>query len=403
VLLVGNYGPDRQESMLRFARLLETELPRWDIQVERLQPTPVFGRIKRGYYGVGKWLGYLDKFVLFPSQLNRALRRRHVPSLVHICDHANAVYVRRLGNRPHLVTCHDLLAVRSARGEFPHQRVKASGRAYQRWITSGLSRAQRVACVSEATRQDLLRLTGLPSARVAVVPNGLNHPYEPLAPDALWRRWRMATKSWKSSGLQWPQDRFILHVGGNQWYKNRLGVLQVYARLRRRLESPPFLLMVGKPLTPALRESIDSHGLADSVVVVSDVTNQDLHTFYAAAELLFFPSIIEGFGWPILEALATGCRVVTTGLAPMTEVGGEAAAYTVATEAPDWEEQSVEVLASVLAEDAALRRLRVGQGWRQASRFTTDSMVEGYAEVYRQCWSETQRSTGWRLQPELAP
>ena len=78
-----------------------------------VRPCPVVGQagLPRG---ATKWAGYFDKFVLFPREFRKAM---NWTDIVHICDHSNSVYMKHVGNRPHVVTCHDLLAVRSALGE----------------------------------------------------------------------------------------------------------------------------------------------------------------------------------------------------------------------------------------------------------------------------------------------
>src|SRR5207249_6761486 len=101
--------------------------------------------------------------------------------VVHICDHSNALYVRHIEKRPHLVTCNDMLAIRSAHGEFPQNRTGWSGRILQRWILAGLRRARRLTCISEATRHDVLRLTGHRPEVVSVTYMGQNFPYMPVA------------------------------------------------------------------------------------------------------------------------------------------------------------------------------------------------------------------------------
>src|SRR5262249_10073651 len=129
VLLVSNYRNDRQESMLRFATALADGLRSLNIEVDLIRPEPWFGRLRSGARGVAKWLGYLDKFLLFPPRLRRLAATADV---VHICDHSNAMYVRHVTHRPLLVTCNDLLAVRSALGEFPRHRTGWTGRMLQR-------------------------------------------------------------------------------------------------------------------------------------------------------------------------------------------------------------------------------------------------------------------------------
>ena len=327
VLLVGNYPTDAQESMGRFADVLAEQLPLRGVAVERICPAPKIGRLRPSADGIGKWLGYVDKFVFFPALLRKRVQHLRPWSIVHICDHSNAVYLPLLEGVPHLVTCHDLLAIRSALGEFPGHSVGTTGRLYQRLILKGLNSTRNAACVSTATARDLSRLTESASRHVAVVHNGLNYPYSRL-PEATVaaRLTRLAQRSAKGSFTDLPEG-FILHVGGNQWYKNREGVIQIYSRLREKMSSPPLLVMVGKPFTPAMRQMISAHNLGNRVVELNGVSNEDLQALYCAARLLLFPSSHEGFGWPIVEAQACGCPVVIARREPMTEIGGGAAVF----------------------------------------------------------------------------
>src|SRR6185436_16050422 len=102
------------------------------------------------------------------------------PPIIHICDQANAIYLPLLEQIPHLVTCCDLLAIRSARGEFPQHRTRWSGRQLQRSILRGLNRARRATCISQATLKDLLRLSKLQPEQTDVTSMGLNYPYRPM-------------------------------------------------------------------------------------------------------------------------------------------------------------------------------------------------------------------------------
>lgn len=360
VLLLGNYGPGQQKSMLRFGELMSGLLTGAGHDVRIVQPPSVLGKLRPAEAGVGKWLGYVDRFVLFLPQLKREAAWADV---VHICDQANAVYVPILGTKPHLVTCHDLLGIRSALGEIAANPTSWSGRVYQRWILSGLRKAQRIVCVSEHTRRELLAVAHLPAWRTAVVPNALNYPYSPMRPPEC--RARLLALGF---GESLP---FFLHVGGNQWYKNRLGVVRIFANLATRGGfERSHLLMVGKPWTREMRHLVSASGLSGRVHELVDVANEDLRALYSAAEALIFPSLQEGFGWPIVEAQACGCAVFTTNRAPMTEVGGDAAVYF----DPDDPAEAARAIAGGLG-DAGTRRLR---GLENAERFSSEAMAAGY-------------------------
>jgi glycosyltransferase involved in cell wall biosynthesis len=188
------------------------------------------------------------------------------------------------------------------------------------------------------------------------------------------------------------QAGFILHVGGNQWYKNRLGLIQIYARLCEKMPQPPILAMVGKPFAPSLRRSIATRHLEDRVIELTSVSNEDLRTLYCSAQLLLFPSLEEGFGWPIIEAQACGCRVVIADREPMTEIGGDAAVCFKLETASSLEDaplstdsayHGASVVINTLLETCEERFNRVQSGLRNASRFSTGRMVENYVELYR--------------------
>ena len=383
VVLIGNYAADRQESMLRFGELMRQELSARGVSVHWLQPAPRLGGQRTGSAFVNKWLAYVDKLVIFPRrQVFRALRRADSKTVVHICDHSNGVYLPSLPGVKSVVTCHDLLAVRSARGEFPENPTSRTGLLLQNMILDGLGQARRVVCVSEQTRQDVLRLTSLQSDQVKLVANGLNHAYSPMNPSVALSR---VEGLLRQRGIEDPQLVFgsggcLLHVGGNSWYKNRPSVVRMYERLVELMPNAPPLVMVGRSLPPFWRSWIDTRGLARRIHVIDQVANEDLRALYSIARALVFPSLAEGFGWPIIEAQACGCPVITTPWSPMREVGGDAAFYC----NPHNFSEGAMLIRNLLAhwdrESTTLRQ----QSVTNAARFTTPKMIEGYMDVYQE-------------------
>jgi hypothetical protein len=142
VLLLGNYPFDGSTSMQIWASALHRELLERGINAELIVPEPVFGRMKPSATGLGKWLGYIDRFLLFPVRLKAAAAKADV---IHICDHGSAMFTSKLRGKPVVITCHDMLAVRGALGEIPEMQSSLFGRLLQRWIRRGLRRATPVA------------------------------------------------------------------------------------------------------------------------------------------------------------------------------------------------------------------------------------------------------------------
>lgn len=390
LLLIGNYVLDEQQSMQRFARVLVEHLSDRGLAVEWIRPQPWCGRFGNPQAGWSKWLGYLDKFVLFPVVLQREIRRRSGGSggrlVVHICDHSNAAYTRKLWGIPHLVTCHDLLAIRSSLGEVSAHPTRWTGRQLQGMILRGLNRAGRATCISEATLKDLLRLSKIDPARADVTEMGLNYPYSPMpmvdAQPVVAALLRRNQASRPSSVIALPSPPFpapyLLHVGGNQWYKNRMGVLRIYARLLALDPGAPRLFMIGKAFTDEMRDYVARRGLHARVISIPSCGDEELRALYSLAEVLLFPSWEEGFGWPIAEAQACGCRVVTTGKPPMTMVGGLGADYIDPTD-PDG---AAEVVWRTLAEGPSIREERIAYGLDYSRRFATSRMIDKYLEIY---------------------
>jgi glycosyltransferase involved in cell wall biosynthesis len=379
VLLIGNYEYNRQESMQRFVEMLRHGLIDAGCDVHWIRPAPVMGRLKPDESGLGKWLGYFDRFVLFPPPLRRQVQWADV---VHICDQANSVYIPWLKGKPHVVTCHDMLAISSALGEIPQNPTRWSGRVFQRWILSGLRHAQRVVCDSEQTRIEFLRVANIPQERVTVTPIALNYRYRPMEPEE-------AEVHLRALGLA-DERPFLLHVGGNQWYKNREGVLRIFHHLAKL---PGYeqhsLVMAGKPWTHRMQNYVEEMGLVGGIKELVAISNEQLRALYSTAEALIFPSFQEGFGWPIIEAQACGCLVVTTDRPPMTEVGGDTVVYVDPTD----EVGAARTIAESLKDQQAVQK----SGFLNVVRFSNEAMITGYLNAYKTVLTESSVKKNFRV------
>ena len=387
VLLIGNYPHDAQESMQRFASMMLSGLESAGIAAELIVPQPYFGRFKRSGTGLGKWLGYIDKFLLFPIFLRKKLStlnaQRPTLPIVHICDHSNAFYTRYLQDVPHVVTCHDLLAVRSARGEVPENPTRWSGRRLQEMVVKGLARARQVVCDSEATQRDVHRLIPLAKDRVSVIAVGFNYPYSPMPEPEARTRIEPLIHCSKELSTTTPNPAsqrpgFILHVGGNQWYKNRLGVLRIYAHAVATNPAAPDLVIAGKPFTAEMEAYVAANRLQERVRSVEGCSNENLRALYSLAALLLFPSLAEGFGWPVIEAQACGCPVLCSSIEPFPEVTRGTARMHDPADEPGF---ATELLRLLAQPDA--RKALTTQGLTNTRRFAPANMVANYVKCYK--------------------
>jgi glycosyltransferase involved in cell wall biosynthesis len=177
------------------------------------------------------------------------------------------------------------------------------------WQRNGreMRRAAGLVCVSECTARDTLQDLGCVPEIVRVVPN-------PLRP-GMADRACAAIDVIRSGGV-------VLHVGNNGFYKNRVGVLRIFAKLDPSIACR--LLMAGPAPTVGLLRLAQEHGLADRIEWCGDPDDDALASLYRRASVLLFPSLYEGFGWPVLEAMAFGLPVVASDAGSLSEVIGAA-------------------------------------------------------------------------------
>jgi glycosyltransferase involved in cell wall biosynthesis len=376
VVLIGNYPIDRQESMLRFRDLVESRLTAAGYTTESVFPQGYLGTVMRKG-PLAKWLGYIDKYILFPSKLAGALEvfadRKYSGRkvVVHICDHSNAVYAR-LARRwfPVLVTCHDLLAVRGALGEDTDCPASGFGKRLQATILYGLGQASRVACVSRATQADLIRLLGPGMAeRSEVIPLALNYDYHPLTRE-------QSLSAFARAGIDLPYGGYVLHVGSALRRKNREALLHSVARVKDQW--PGKIVFAGEALSDAERMLALDLGVKDRVLEISRPDNETLLALYAAAHAFIFMSRFEGFGWPILEAQMAGCPVICSNRTSVPEVAGEGAFI---HEPDDYAAIGADILR---LEEPELRGAMIAFGVKNARLYSNERMMGAYEEIYRQ-------------------
>ena len=363
VLLIADYSKDALQSMQHFVIMMENGLNA-EHQVTVLRPPIFFGHISTPSLFINKWLGYLDKYLIFPWILMFASKQADV---IHFCDQSNAPYVWFVSKKPHLVTCHDVLAIQSALGMHSQHPTGFTGRIYQHFIHHGLAKAQLVACVSEFTRSELHELGLVDAKNIITIENGFNYQYAPMPENEAWLR---LSKYGLTRGLS-----FLLHVGGNIWYKNRSGVIELFALIRKNYKGPLNLVMAGKPLTHELRSLVATLDIAPHLYELSDINNEELCALYSVAKALIFPSFHEGFGWPIIEAQVCGCPVFTSDREPLRSIGGKAARYFDPTQL----EHAATVVCAGLEDRECLRE----KGFVNACRFSTDTMIKKYIEAYQ--------------------
>jgi glycosyltransferase involved in cell wall biosynthesis len=367
------------QSMPRFAQMLKAAYEERGHRVQVWSPRArLCKRFARGR--LSKWAGYVDQYVLFPRWVRKALRRVAPNTLFVFCDQALGPWVPLVAHRPHVVHAHDLLALRSALGGVPENPTSLTGRIYQRYIRRGFRRGRHFISISRKTRDDLHSFGQVTPLTSEVVYNGLNFPFAPLP-------FAECERILRAAGLTVPAVGVILHVGGGQWYKNLPGVIALYGKYAARVPDPKPLWCVSPQPNAAVKSLLREIPPNGQVRFLSNLHSRTLQALYSRAAVLLFPSLAEGFGWPLIEAQACGCPVITTDEPPMNEVAGKAARCLPRLNSPAqldaWADHGATVLQQLLAESPAekARRKEVGQAW--VKRFDADQAIDGYLAVYQ--------------------
>jgi glycosyltransferase involved in cell wall biosynthesis len=263
-----------------------------------------------------------------------------------------------------VVTIHDLAFLHYPQFFRPAQRI------YQRTFTTRSARAATlVVTVSESTRRDVLEL-GVDPSRVRVIYPAIEERFQPVEDAERLRAFRAA------HGLP---ERYCLFLGTLEPRKNVVGLLEAYARLRGLdAETPPLVLAGAKGwYYDAVFERVRALGLERAVTFAGYVRDEEQPLWYAAAEVFVYPSHFEGFGLPVVEAMASGTPVITSSVSSLPEAAGDAAILV--------DPSSPEALAHAMhrmLRDGETRLRLVALGLRRAHQFTLERMITAYSEAY---------------------
>lgn len=309
--------------------------------------------------------GFAARFFFYPMRLARQARRADV---VHILDHAYAHLLFRAHRRPVVITVHDLMPVIVLRSPTGGIAESFRNRLLRRTLKA-LRAADAFLVGTEWLRRELATWLG-DDKKIHVVPFGVDRAFFREAPGGRER----GRRDWRI-----PEEAFVvLHVGSTVDRKNVPLVIQTVARLRMEVGVDVHLLQVGGRLTADQEQQIDRLGLRRFLRSVPAADESTLRRAYSAADVLLFPSLYEGFGFPVLEAFASGLPVVTSGAGGLREVAGDAAVIVDGRDPAAYVQALVE-----LSEDQDRREALVALGMHRAEGFTWRRTAEMTAEVYR--------------------
>lgn len=289
--------------------------------------------------------------------------------LVHFTNFNHPVRYKK----PFVVTVHDLTL-----GQFSPETSWLKKKLYDYVIKRACEKSKLVLTVSEFSKKAIARAYNITPSKIAVTYNGIDH--KRFVPISNMRHLKQIAKHYKIDG------QFVLYVG--QWadHKNLPRLLEAFKKVNNEVEHKDKyqLVIVGKPRQyyEGLKNKVKELGLQKRIVLPGFVEDDDLPSLYNAARLFAFPSLMEGFGIPPLEAMACGIPVISSDATSLPEVLGKAARY--------FNPENVEDITKALIDgltNAKLREELVAKGLKQANQYnwdkTAQDTLEGYAKVLR--------------------
>jgi glycosyltransferase involved in cell wall biosynthesis len=265
--------------------------------------------------------------------------------------------------RSRVVTIHDLFPLTSAEYSNPDFQ-----RHFSAILRKTIDHAHRIIAVSDATRRQLLRHTSAVDSKIRVVHHGVDVPQPASAPEQ--REFRERVLRLESG------EQFFLSVGAIQVRKNVRNIL-----LALRETTSIRLVLAGGEGHGAgeIANLIEREGLASRIVRLGHASMAQLRLLYSTALALVFPSLEEGFGFPILEAMSYGLPVLTSDCSSMPEVAGDAALLVNPLDVAE-----IAGAMSKLAEDEALRADLQRRGYQRAAQFTWQKCAQQTWAVYEE-------------------
>lgn len=289
--------------------------------------------------------------------------KKNKPDILHCTSNTAPL----LGNHRLFLTLHDVIFIEtnyllSKKGGSSYQRF---GNFYRRLIAPRVAeKAEVVFTVSKFQKQQIIKHIQLPEEKIKVVYNGVSQLYfertSPTACDEVRLAYNLPS-------------RYIFFLGNKEPRKNLTRVLQSYDKLRQKVSNPPLLLIKGldeEYLLKVLSEQ-DILDIFDYIKLVEYIKVEHLPTIYQMADMLLFPSLSEGFGIPIIEAMASGTPVITSNVTSMPEVAGDAAMLVDPTSVDEIAYSMKKILT-----DPALKQLLIERGHERAKEFTWNKLAK---------------------------
>jgi len=270
-----------------------------------------------------------------------------------------------------IVFCHDII----------HRVYRRSDKYWllSKLLYSGLKKAEFIIAASKSTKRDLVKFYSIPEKKISVIYEGVNH--KKFKPDnsgssSIYQKYKLS-----------PRYRYIFHISSETPRKNVDGLVKAFYQLKTKYKLTDLkLLKAGNPQYQKDRKKllnlIKQLGLQKEIIFLDYIPEEDLSKLYNIAELFVFPSFYEGFGLPVLEAMACGTSVITSNTSSLPEIIGDAGIMV--------NPKNIDSIARAMGEILTNERLRedmISKGLKRAGTFSwkiaAEETLKVYEKVYR--------------------
>ena len=339
--------------------------PEWEI-IE-IAPQPWSKDLENLWHSGNPLRKYYERFFNHPRSVNKL-----EADIFHIIDHTNAhiAYWLKKSGKTAIVTCHDLVQYVYPEILKNQSRFPAFSLATWEYSVKGINVADRTIGVSTNTANDISQWLNVDPKKIDVVFNGVESDFQVLP--------SKVAKCWRQKHVSSPAEICILNIGSTHQRKNIITILKaIKAIAERGIEIR--LWKIGDDFSPAQKQFIQDSFLEQHITLLGKPNRENLVRFYNAADVLLAPSLYEGFGLTILEAMACGTPVITSNVSSLPEVAGDGA---ILVNPMDLEAIIQAILR--LQQDARYRQTLIARGLAQATKFTWKKTATNVAQIYKQ-------------------
>lgn len=293
---------------------------------------------------------------------------RHIP-MYDIYDITNQTlsFIAH-SKQPSIITVHDIIELTE-----PQSKAKI----LNHYLLSGIPKAIRIVAVSEYTKKQIQEYFKLADNVITVIYNGVSKLYSFVEQYSQTIGYSEQINNLKLGNA----TPLLLFVGSDHPRKNIAVALQVISRLKKAYPNIMLLkignagLLTGRKHT---LDTIDAMQLQGNVKILGDITEEHLVSMYRLADVLIYPSLAEGFGLPVLQAMASGCPVVCSNATSLPEIGGSGVIMHDPNDVAGFEESIIKIV-----EDDEFRKQLQFTGITQAQKFSWDVAVDDILKVYQ--------------------